>query len=265
MQALVRPNILLLFLDDHGWGDTSVHLPNVTETPNMLRLASEGVSFHDFHVAASVCTPSRAANAAGATGAAGGTSADAHVQAGNRSTKRLRADDDSDSDAEGTEARRPRRGSSGSGSGDEDGSSASHAASSGDTSSEGSGSGDSDDARFSSIAVVNLIPEATPTPGRAKRPRTHASYDEVKRRKPRVGPRAHMERSGSRVVAGSSIAARLVGAATMERIVGGRYEWRDGGLRPLAGARKRCWEAQLAQGAAGGAQRRRRLQGGGGA
>ena len=143
------------------------------------------------------------------------------------------------------------------------GSSASHAASSGDTSSEGSGSGDSDDARFSSIAVVNLIPEATPTPGRAKRPRTHASYDDVKRRKPRrVGPRAHMERSGSRVVAGSSIAARLVGAATMERIVGGRYEWRDGGLRPLAGARKRCWEAQ---GAAGGAQRRRRLQGGGGA
>ena len=98
---------------------------------------------------------------------------------------------------------------------------------------------------------------------RAKRPRTHASYDEVKRRKPRrVGPRAHMERSGSRVVAGSGIAARLVGAATMERIVGGRYEWRDGGLRPLAGARKRCWEAQ---GAAGGAQRRRRLQGGGGA
>ena len=51
-----------------------------------------------------------------------------------------------------------------------------------------------------------------------------------------------MERSGSRVVAGSSIAARLVGAATMERIVGGRYEWRDGGLRPLTGARKRHWE-----------------------
>lgn len=55
-----------------------------------------------------------------------------------------------------------------------------------------------------------------------------------------------MERSGSRVVAGSGIAARVVGAAAVERTVGGRYEWRDGGLRPLAGARKRHWETQEA-------------------
>ena len=54
------PNILLLFLDDHGWGDSSVNVRNVTETPSMLRLASDGIRFGDFHVAASVCTPSRA-------------------------------------------------------------------------------------------------------------------------------------------------------------------------------------------------------------
>ena len=56
----LAPNILLLFMDDHGWGDSSVNAPNVTETPSMLRLASQGVTFADFHVAASVCTPSRA-------------------------------------------------------------------------------------------------------------------------------------------------------------------------------------------------------------
>ena len=53
-----------------------------------------------------------------------------------------------------------------------------------------------------------------------------------------------MERSGSRMAVGSGIAARVVGAAAVERTVGGRYEWRDGGLQPLAGARKRHWEAQ---------------------
>ena len=55
-----------------------------------------------------------------------------------------------------------------------------------------------------------------------------------------------MERSGSRVVAGGAIAARVMGAAAVERVVGGRYEWRDGGMRPMTGARKRHWEAHAA-------------------
>ena len=61
-------------------------------------------------------------------------------------------------------------------------------------------------------------------------------------------------------VAGGSIAARVVGAAAVERTVGGRYEWRDAGLRPLAGARKRHWEAQEAAGRA--RQRPRPAEGG---
>ena len=78
--------------------------------------------------------------------------------------------------------------------------------------------------------------------GRTKRPRP-PSYDEVTRRKPRrAGPRGYMERSGSRVVTGGGIASRVVGTAAVERMVAGRYEWRDGGLRPMRGARKRHWE-----------------------
>ena len=66
-----------------------------------------------------------------------------------------------------------------------------------------------------------------------------------------------MERSGSRVMPGGAIATRVVGAAAVERIVGGRYEWRDAGLRPMSGARKRHWDAQEAD-------ERRRQRGGGG-
>ena len=77
-----------------------------------------------------------------------------------------------------------------------------------------------------------------------KRKRRTASYDETKRRAPRrTGPRGYLERSGSRTAAGSAIAARVLGAAAVERIVGGRYEWRDAGMRPVSGTRKRHWEA----------------------
>ena len=58
------------------------------------------------------------------------------------------------------------------------------------------------------------------------------------------------------MVASNGIAARVVGAAAVERMAGGRYEWRDGGLRPLTGARKRHWEEQE-----GRTQQRRRLAG----
>ena len=50
------------------------------------------------------------------------------------------------------------------------------------------------------------------------------------------------QRSGGRVVVGSGIASRVVGTAAVERMVAGRYEWRDWGLRPMRCARKRHWE-----------------------
>ena len=57
-----RPNIVLIFTDDMGWGD----LPGFTttsdiKTPNIDRLIKEGTKFNDFYVAQAVCTASRAA------------------------------------------------------------------------------------------------------------------------------------------------------------------------------------------------------------
>ena len=62
-----KPNFVVLFLDDHGWGDAGANvasvagLPPVTETPNIDRMAAEGVRFADFHTGYSVCTASRGA------------------------------------------------------------------------------------------------------------------------------------------------------------------------------------------------------------
>ena len=67
--SVVRPpNFVVLFLDDHGWGDAGFNTNGaVTETPNMDRLASGGMRFADFHVGFSVCTASRGALLTGRT------------------------------------------------------------------------------------------------------------------------------------------------------------------------------------------------------
>jgi arylsulfatase A-like enzyme len=57
----VKPNIIIVFADDMGYGDLGCYgHPNI-ETPNLDRLAEQGVRFTSFYVGASVCTPSRAA------------------------------------------------------------------------------------------------------------------------------------------------------------------------------------------------------------
>jgi len=56
-----KPNIILLFADDLGYGDLGVFGHPTIKTPNLDQLASEGVKLTQFYVAASICTPSRAA------------------------------------------------------------------------------------------------------------------------------------------------------------------------------------------------------------
>jgi len=58
--ALARPNILLIVADDLGYNDTSAFSSTGLATPNLERLAREGVSFHR-HYADATCTPSRVA------------------------------------------------------------------------------------------------------------------------------------------------------------------------------------------------------------
>lgn len=56
-----RPNIVFIYADDWGWGDLSSHGHPWLKTPNIDKLAAEGIDFHQFNVLNPVCSPSRAA------------------------------------------------------------------------------------------------------------------------------------------------------------------------------------------------------------
>jgi arylsulfatase A len=55
------PNFVILFADDQGYGDVGAFGATGYQTPNLDRMAREGMKFTSFYVAAPVCTPSRAA------------------------------------------------------------------------------------------------------------------------------------------------------------------------------------------------------------
>lgn len=58
--AQSKPNIILFLADDMGYGDPQCYNSgSPIPTPNMDRLASEGMIFTDAHTASSVCTPTR--------------------------------------------------------------------------------------------------------------------------------------------------------------------------------------------------------------
>ncbi len=55
-----RPNVVVIYTDDQGFGDVSALNPAAKfKTPNLDRLANEGIAFTHAHSADSVCTPSR--------------------------------------------------------------------------------------------------------------------------------------------------------------------------------------------------------------
>ena len=59
-QTAERPNVLFIFLDDFGWKDTSYMGSDFYETPNLDKLASEGMIFTDAYSASANCAPARA-------------------------------------------------------------------------------------------------------------------------------------------------------------------------------------------------------------
>jgi arylsulfatase A-like enzyme len=72
------PNIVVIFTDDQGYADVGVYGARGFATPNLDRMAAEGMRFTDFYVAQPVCSASRAAlltgcypNRIGITGALG--------------------------------------------------------------------------------------------------------------------------------------------------------------------------------------------------
>ena len=55
-----RPSILVILLDDMGWRDVSCYGSTFYETPNIDRLAAEGMRFTDAYASCPVCSPTRA-------------------------------------------------------------------------------------------------------------------------------------------------------------------------------------------------------------
>ena len=60
-QAAELPNIVYVICDDLGYGDVHCLAPETSKipTPNVDRLAAEGMTFTDAHSGSSVCTPTR--------------------------------------------------------------------------------------------------------------------------------------------------------------------------------------------------------------
>jgi len=59
VQGSSRPNVVLIFADDLGYGDLGCYGASKVKTPNIDRLAAQGRMFTDAHSASAVCTPSR--------------------------------------------------------------------------------------------------------------------------------------------------------------------------------------------------------------
>lgn len=61
LAAAPPPNFLIIFADDLGYGDVSTYHPSDCHTPNIDKLAAEGMLFPNMRANCTVCSPSRAA------------------------------------------------------------------------------------------------------------------------------------------------------------------------------------------------------------
>ena len=64
--AADRPNVIVIFIDDMGYGDVGFNGATGPKTPNLDRMAAEGMKFTDFYVGCAVCSGSRTALMTGA-------------------------------------------------------------------------------------------------------------------------------------------------------------------------------------------------------
>lgn len=59
-KTVEKPNIVFILIDDLGWSDTSLMGNPVYETPNLVKLSNEGITFSNAYASAANCAPSRA-------------------------------------------------------------------------------------------------------------------------------------------------------------------------------------------------------------
>ena len=62
-----RPDIVVIYVDDLGYGDLGSYGHHTIRTPHLDRLASEGVRLTDYYAPAPLCSPSRAGLLTGRT------------------------------------------------------------------------------------------------------------------------------------------------------------------------------------------------------
>src|SRR5512138_70432 len=88
-----KPNIVIILADDLGYGDLGCYGHPTIRTPNLDRMAAEGMRFTDFYSAAEVCTPSRAALLTGRYAVRSGMAHDQFRVLRRRSTGHLPAEE----------------------------------------------------------------------------------------------------------------------------------------------------------------------------
>src|SRR5690606_41556186 len=54
-----KPNVVMIYADDLGYGDLSAYGATKINTPNIDALANQGIGFTNGHSSAATCTPSR--------------------------------------------------------------------------------------------------------------------------------------------------------------------------------------------------------------
>ena len=59
-ESINKPNIIFILVDDLGWTDLGCFGSHYYETPNIDRLAAQGMRFTNGYAACTVCSPSRA-------------------------------------------------------------------------------------------------------------------------------------------------------------------------------------------------------------
>ncbi len=91
--AADKPNIVIILADDLGYGDLGCCGHPTLRTPNLDRMAAEGIRFTDFYSVGEVCTPSRAALLTGRYAVRSGMAHDRFRVLRNRSTGHLPADE----------------------------------------------------------------------------------------------------------------------------------------------------------------------------
>ncbi|MDD9268558.1 sulfatase-like hydrolase/transferase [Paenibacillus sp. GCM10023248] len=81
-----RPNVIIFYCDDLGYGDLGCYGSDAMKTPHLDRLAGEGIRFTNWYSNSPVCSPSRASLLTGKYPARAGIS---HILGGKRGTKGL--------------------------------------------------------------------------------------------------------------------------------------------------------------------------------